>query len=195
MEKIFLKIWGLAKPYYEKGRPMDVDHIDWMMEEALFVCKKENIDDLLLLPLVILHDIGYAKVSKDNPFNLDLRSSHMKEGEKIAREILEKLNYPKDKIEKIVYYVSIHDNWAFGETEIYRKNQILRIFKELDFIWMATPKGFLFLMKILNKSRKQMINYLEEEKPAGLPFSTETTRELYYHYLNNRKKEVKPNLL
>jgi hypothetical protein len=60
---------------------------------------------------------------------------------------------------------------------------------------MATPKGFPVLMNILNKFRKQMINYLEEEKSTGLPFSTETTKELYYNYLDNRKEEVKSNLL
>jgi HD superfamily phosphodiesterase len=121
MKKIYLKILELAKPYYEKGRPMDMGHIEWIMKEVLFFCKKENIDDFLLLPLVILHDIGYAEVPKDNPFNLNLRKAHMKEGKKIAKEILEKLNYSKNKTEKIVDYVSIHDNWAFGDTGIYRK--------------------------------------------------------------------------
>lgn len=62
-------------------------------------------------------------------------------------------------------------------------------------MWMATPKGFPVLMNILNKFRKQMINYLEEEKSTGLPFPTETTKELYYNYLDNRKEEVKSNLL
>lgn len=195
MKEVYQKLWGLAKPYYEKGRPMDVDHIEWMMQEALSVCKKENIDDSLLLPLVILHDVVYAEVPKGNPFNLDLRKAHMKASGKIAKEILEKLNYSKNKTEKIVYYVSVHDNWAFGDTEIYLKNKILGVFTDLDFTWMAAPKGFPASMKILNKNKKEMINYLESrETPAkGLPFSTETTKEIYENYLNDRKRGIKDN--
>ena len=119
MKKIYSKIWELAKPFYKKGRPMDIDHIEWMMKESILVCKKENIDDSLLLSLVILHDTGYFKAPKENPFKLNLRKIHMKAGAEIAREILQKVKYPDDKIEKIVYFVSVHDNWAFGDDDLY----------------------------------------------------------------------------
>ena len=56
MKEIYQKIWKLAKPYYEKGRPMDVDHIEWMMKDALIVCEKEKLNDEILLPLVIFLD-------------------------------------------------------------------------------------------------------------------------------------------
>ena len=191
MKKIYQQIWKLAKPYYKKGRPMDIDHIEWMMKDALFVCEKENIDDSLLLPLVILHDVGYAEVPKDNPYNLDLRKAHMKAGKKIAKEILEKVNYPKEKIKKICYYVSVHDNWALGDYEIYQKDIILGIFTDLDFTWMVTNKGFPALMKILNKNKKEMVKYIENsEKLTDRPFSTKTTKELYQKYLNQRKKAL-----
>jgi len=85
------------------------------------------------MPLVILHDVGYAKVPKDNPFKLDLRKAHMKAGAKIARKILTELNYPKNKVDKIVNYISIHDNWAFGQNDIYTKDKILGTFSDLDY--------------------------------------------------------------
>ncbi len=62
MDKIYRDIWEFAKPYYEKGRPIDIDHVRWMMEDALLVCEKEGVDEGLLLPLVILPDVGYAFV-------------------------------------------------------------------------------------------------------------------------------------
>jgi hypothetical protein len=34
MNKIYNQIWQLAKPYYKKGRTMDIDHIEWIMKEA-----------------------------------------------------------------------------------------------------------------------------------------------------------------
>ena len=189
MKEIYSKIWELAKPYYEKGRPMDIDHIEWMMSDAVFVCEKEKIDDSLLLPLVILHDVGYAETPQGNPFEQSLKEVHMRAGAKIAKEILDEIEYPKDKTEKIVHYVSVHDNWALGKNDLYKNDIILGTFNDLDYTWMATPKGFPALMKVLNKNRKEMIEYLEnEDKPKLRPFATETTKNLYLKYLSDRKK-------
>ena len=191
MKKEYEDIWRLAKPYYEKGRPMDVDHIAWMMKDALLVCENEGLDDSLLLPIVILHDVGYAEIPKDNPFNLDSRKAHMAAGAKIAKDILKQLNYPANKAKKIEYYVSVHDNWALGKDSVYEDDLILSVFTDLDYTWMATPKGFPALMKILDKNKKEMLLYLENhEKPRKRPFSTRTTKELYKKYLSDRRKEV-----
>tara|TARA_Y100000310_G_C20309885_1_gene635736 strand:+ start:105 stop:695 length:591 start_codon:yes stop_codon:yes gene_type:complete len=191
MNQIYEEIWKLAKPFYEKGRLMDIDHIEWMMQDAFLVCQKENLDDSLLLPLVILHDVGYAEVPKDNPFKLNLRKAHMEAGAKIAIRILEELNYPKDKIKKIEYYISVHDNWALGDNSVYEDDLILAVFTDLDYMWMATPKGFPALMKILDKNKQEMLEYLEtNDKPKLRPFSTKTTKNLYERYLEDRRKEV-----
>lgn len=190
MKKKYLQIWSLAKEYYKKGRPMDIDHIKWMMKDALLVCKKEGIDESILLPVVILHDVGYAEVPKDNPFKIDLRKAHMKTGAKIAKKILAKLKYPSNKTHKIAQLIAIHDNWAFGQNEIYIKDKTLGTFSDLDYIWMATKKGFPALMKILNKNPAKMLAYLENnEKPIEIPFSTKTTKILYEKYLKERRKE------
>ncbi len=191
MEEIYKKIWQLAKPYYKKGREMDIAHIKWMMKDALKVCKKENLDISLLLPLVILHDIGYAEVSaKDNPYNLDVRKAHMAAGAKIAKEILLKAAYPSDKTDKIVYYVSVHDNWAFGDFKLFEEDKILGVFNDLDFMWMATPKGFPSMMKLLNKTPDEVLIFIENKsKTEKAKFSTETTEKLYKKYIESRKKE------
>ena len=192
MKEIYRKMWELAKPYYEKGRPTDMDHIEWMNEHAQAVCDKEDLDESLLIPLVLLHDTGYSEIPKDNPFNLDLRKAHMKAGAKITREILEKLNYPKEKTEKIVYYVSVHDNWAFGETELYKKDKILGVFTDLDFTWMIAPIGFQAMRKHLEKSHKEMIKHIEsnEHHVKKKSFSSNTTKEIYEKHLEDRKKEL-----
>ncbi len=191
MTEIYKKIWNLAKAYYERGRPMDIDHIEWMMKDALLVCEKEKIDDEILLPLVILHDVGYAEVPKDDPNKLEMRKAHMKAGAKIAKEILEKAKYPSDKAKKIEYYVSVHDNWAFGDDE-YKRDKLLGAFKDLDFIWMATPKGFPAMMKVLGKNKNEMIKYIESRpEEENFEFSCQTTKELFEKYLSGRKKEIK----
>lgn len=190
MKEIYKKIWKLAKPYYEKGREMDIEHIEWMMGEAVLICEKEKVDGSLLIPLVILHDVGYAEFPKGDYFKEKMRRNHMRAGAKIAKKILKESGYDPERIEKISYYVSVHDNWAFGDDGIYKKNKILGIFTDLDYIWMATPKGFKALMKLLDKTSKEMLEYLKtNEKPIKRPFATETTKRLYKRYLKDRIDE------
>lgn len=189
--KPYARLWTLARPYYERGRPMDIDHIEWMMGDATTVSQKENLDGSILLPLVILHDVGYAEVPKDNPFKLDMRKAHMEAGAKIARRVLDQVEYPQDRAQRIVHYVSIHDNWAFGDNDIYTKDPLLGTFNDLDYMWMATPKGFDAVMNILKKNQQEMLRYLEEnDKPAMRPFSTATARAFYDQYMADRRSEV-----
>lgn len=187
MKQIYKKIWVIAKLYYNKGRPMDIAHVRWMMREALIICKKENIDESLLLPLVILHDCGYAKSKKDNPYKLSLRAEHMRKGAVIAQRILNKLNYPKNKTKKIVKWISAHDNWALGNNDVYKKDKVLSVFNDLDFIWMATPIGFREVSKILKKNKEEMLEYLKNnEKLRNRPFATLAAKALFHSLLKER---------
>ena len=194
MEQIYNRIWELAKPHYQKGRPMDIDHIEWMMQAAEEVCNKENLDKTLFVPLVILHDVGYSKVKdpKDNSYKLDIRKAHMKAGAELSEQILKQLNFDPKKTEKIAHYVSIHDNWALGDNESYLKDPLLGAFNDLDFMWMATPKGFLALMKMLNKSSAEMLDYLvNNDKLTQRPWSNPSTQELFNRYIQDRQKQIK----
>jgi len=189
-------IHHLATPYYQKGRPMDLDHIDWMKTTSLYICNKENIDYSLLGPLSILHDVGYSEVPghmKATPFKSQVRKLHMKEGKFIARNILSSIGYDKTKTEQVAYYVSVHDVWDLGVIEIYLENRVLGNFKDLDFIWMYTPKGFQHMMQLLEKDKYQLLEWLKgQTSPAWnkKPFSNPTTQALYDRYLSERIIEV-----
>jgi hypothetical protein len=194
--RIYQSLWQSAKLYYEKGRPMDIEHIEWMMEDAQLVCDNEGLDDSLLLPLAILHDVGYSKVpdvASADYYKQDIRRLHMDEGAKIAATILKDLHYPQDKADKIIHYISVHDNWAYDEVDMYLDDPILGTFKNLDFIWIYTKKGFGALKKIKGWDDKQMLKHLHSE-PSPIygkkPFSNETTKQLYDKYLAERDAEV-----
>ncbi len=190
MKSIYKEIWKLAKPYYEKGRPQNINHIEWMMKEALKVCQNEKIDETILLPLVILHDVGYAETGPAY-FEKNLKKAHMIAGAKIAEKILKKLKYPENKIKKIAGYILVHDNWIFGENDIYNKDILLGTFHDLDFIWMTSKKGFKSVMEILNKNEKELLEFIgKDEKPVSRPFKTKTTKKLWETSLAKRKKEV-----
>lgn len=192
---IYKKIWEKARPYYLEGRPMDIDHIEWFMEVASEIAEKENLDDSILLPLAILHDVGYSQV-KDvataDYYHGDVRRLHMAEGAKIARQILEEVQYDSEKIKKIVYYISVHDNWAFGEIDLFINDPLLGTFKDLDYIWMYTHKGFKGLQPTLKLNDQQMLEHLQKEtSPIGgkKPFSNESTKKLHDDLLAEREKE------
>jgi hypothetical protein len=193
---IYTKIWEKAKPYYEKGRPMDVPHIEWMMRVAWELCEKEHFDDAILMPLVILHDVGYKgveHVANVNSYNKDIRKLHMELGRHYAVDILTAVSYPQDKILKVAYYVSIHDMWAFEELDLYVKDPILGIFKDLDYLWIYTPIGFKSVATMLNKNDQQMLAYIESETSpiyGKKPFSSESTKTLREQYLEERRKAV-----
>ncbi len=190
MKEIYKKIWQLAQPYYRKGRPMDIDHVEWMMKDALLVCEKEGCDDSLLLPLVILHDVGYANLPSQHPFSISSKQEHMKKGAEIAEDILEKVDYPKNKITQITSLIFVHDNWLLGDDTVFKENTILAVFNDLDYMWLATPKGFSLFMKILHKKPQEMLQFLStNEKLTRRPFATKTTKELYEQYIVDRKKE------
>lgn len=190
MEDIYTRIWNLAKPYYQRSRPMDVAHIVWMMDAGLGVCNCEELDDTLLMPLIILHDVGYSAVSQGNVFNQSIRKAHMVEGARIAQTILEAVGYPVDKIANVVHNISIHDNWAFGDNEIYKGDIILGAFNDLDFAWMATKVGFSAIAKIRGLDHVAMIEFLESnEKLINRPFQSTTVARMFENYLVDRRKE------
>ena len=190
MKQIYQKIWELARPYYEKSRPMDIDHVEWMMQAAETVCENENVDDSLLLPLVILHDVGYAETGPVY-FDKNLKQAHMDAGAKMARRILAEVGYPEDKIEKIASYILVHDRWIFGDHDVYKNDLVLGAFNDLDFMSMAAAKCFPHVMKNLKKNPKEMVEFIESsEKLVNRPFATKTTEQLFEKHLNERKKEI-----
>jgi hypothetical protein len=187
----YLPIWQAARPYYERGRSMDINHIEWMMPTALSVCAHEpQVDQSLLLPTVILHDVGYAEVEHDNYYHLDTRRAHMARGADIARTILTELAYDPEIVAKVVYYISVHDNWAFGELDLYRNDLVLGVFKDLDWLWTLTPEGFKSVRDNQKYSLEEMMTYISNPETKKPPeYATRTTDALFHQYLADRVKE------
>lgn len=191
MKEIHRRVWELAKPFYKSGRPTDMEHVEWMIDQSAIVCVEENLQDALLLPLVILHDVGYGSISSTDYFNRDARIKHMEEGAKIAASILAELSFPSDELRKIIHYVSVHDNWAIGDDELYRGDLTLGVFNDLDFTWMASAKGFRYVAQILRMDSCQMLEYLENnEKLTRRPFSVRTTERIFRNELSKRRGEI-----
>ncbi len=193
MKEIYKQILEKALPLYKKGREGDVEHIKWLSEVITKYADESEVDYDLLVPVVILHDVGYSKIPKgSNPFNLDIRKLHSEEGSKIAGEILEELDYPKEKTNEIKRLILKHDNWAFGDD--FSGEPVLRIFNNFDFMWMASEKGFdivrKFLKKEPNEFYKQIQEFQNENEKEGRKWFNKKIGEFYNQLMKERKEEL-----
>lgn len=191
MEEIYKKILEKVLPLYEMGREGDVEHIKWLSEVVIKYVDKSEVVYGILIPLVLLHDVGYSKVPKgSNPFDLDIRKLHSEEGVKIAQEILEELDYQKDKIDEIKRLILKHDNWAFGDD--FAEEPVLRIFNNFDFIWMASGKGFDIVRKFMKKEPKEFYEQIREfqrkNEEEGRKWFNKKIEEFYNQLMRERKK-------
>lgn len=194
MKKIFLEIWKQAKPYYKKGRIYDVHHITWMMNQGDKIGSKININKDILMPLIILHDVAYHVKGERNPKIADKDSKivHMREGAKIARLILNKVHYDSLLTNKIVNYISVHDNWALGDDTPYKESKEMALFTDLDFLSAQSSYSMLkYHGKALKKTPDEMYYFwLHNDKPIKRPFCCKETKELFNSLMKALKLEI-----
>jgi hypothetical protein len=187
------KILDKALPLYEQGREGDVEHIKWLSEVITKYVDESEVDYDVLIPVVLLHDVGYSKVPKGaNPFNLDIRKLHSEEGAKIAEELLEEFNYPKDKIDEIKRLILKHDNWAFGDD--FSDEPVLRIFNNFDFMWMASRKGFDIVRMFMKQNPKEFYEQIKEfqrkNQKEGRKWFNYKIENFYNELMQEREKEI-----
>jgi putative nucleotidyltransferase with HDIG domain len=190
---VFERIWELAKPFYEKGRHYDIPHIEWMMKEAVRIADVEGLDKQLLLPICILHDVGYSTLDNKNPNvkSEDVKRQHMAEGAKIAQQILEEVEYKPELTKKIVHYISVHDNWLLGDDSPFQECKEMALFNDLDFLWAQSSWDvFTAQAKSMGKEPKEMYTFwLHDEKLQRRPFCCEETKKMFSEFMAARKKE------
>lgn len=183
-----------ALPYYEQGRPMDVEHIKWLYKTVPQFVSQGELDHTILMPLVVLHDVGYSKIPKgSDSYNLDIRKAHSEYGAEIARALLTEMNYAKQSIDEVCRLVLKHDNWAFGDSFV--DEPYLLAFNNFDFMWMATEKGFKMCREGFKgrPSPTEFYHIVEKFQQAnidrGSRWFNEKIRTHYVQLMNERKKE------
>ncbi|MBI4964097.1 MAG: HD domain-containing protein [Desulfomonile tiedjei] len=116
MQGIYLKIFDLAGPYLDT-RDNDI-HTRIAYSFAVRLLEAEGGDERVVLPAILLHDLGWKMVPEDlhlkafgpGKNDLEINRIHEVEGAKKAREILESVNYDPELTEQIVTIISGHDS-------------------------------------------------------------------------------------
>lgn len=142
MRAIFEEIWRRAKPYLNT-RKNDI-HTQISIRFAQVLLKKEGGDEKIVMPAVILHDVGWIRVPEDEQhkgFGPDIQSpsvvkKHELEGVQIAKEILEAVEYDREKMAEILEIIEGHDSRK--EADSINES----IVKDADKLWRFSREGF-----------------------------------------------------
>lgn len=196
MGKVYNKILALAKPYLKKGRKYDYQHTVYLLKLAKKIFEKEELDLTIMIPALILHDIGWGLLDtkyKNNFNTKKARIAHMKIGADISKKVLKSINYPKHKINKISHLISVHDNMSGGvKKTLHKKEEI--ILANVDFLWRLSRIGMNYNVKIKkisgNKYLKEINSKAKKRNISKYTYLYKTYSRLY----QNRLKEIKKGL-
>ena len=142
MKALFEEIWQLALPYLNT-RKNDI-HTTFAKDFAFRLLQKESGDEDIVIPTILLHDVGWKKVPEDLQLKAfgpkanmpELNRVHEIEGVKIAGGILNKVQYDNEKTEEILVIIEGHDS---------RKEPISlndKLVKDADKLWRYSKEAF-----------------------------------------------------
>jgi len=187
MEETFEKIRKLAAPYLST-RNNDI-HTDIAVEFGVKLLEKEGGDKEIVIPALILHDVGWKKVPEELQAlaygpkikSPELNKMHEVEGAKIAKELLEKLNYDKDKTKEILEIIDGHDS----RKEAHSLND--RIVRDADKLYRYSKEGLRIDSGRFTITQKEALELATRNLDKWL--LTNSAREIAREEIRNRLQE------
>jgi HD superfamily phosphodiesterase len=181
------KMFEKAKPFLRTRK--NFIHTKIALRYALKLLKSEKGDEAVVIPAIILHDVGWNAIPEHlhltafgpNPSNPKLARVHELEGAKIARAIMEKMHYPPEKIHEIFRIIQGHDS---------RKRPISasdRIVKDGDKLTRYSRKGMAIDLGRFHIPRQEYLVFLEAIIDHW--FLTATGKEIARKEIFLRKKD------
>jgi HD superfamily phosphodiesterase len=188
LEKLYDEILDKAKKYLDT-RQNDV-HVPLSYDFAKRLLKHyPEADGDIVLPAIILHDVGWKMVSEDEQLKSfgpkmegkEKQHVHELKGLKIAEEILVSFGFEMEKIQEILEIIEGHDT---------RKESISlndSLVKDADKLWRYTPIGVEIDHTRFRIERRKWINHLSEN--IDNLFFTPRAKEMAREALNDAEKE------
>jgi HD superfamily phosphodiesterase len=189
IKPIHQKIFERTKPFLRTRK--NLIHTQIALRYALRLLKEEKSDEKVVIPAILLHDVGWKTIPEDlqltafgpNPSNPQLVRVHEVEGAKIAETILKEFHYSPKKIKEICQIIRGHDS---------RKRPISRndrIVKDADKLWRYSRKGMAIDLDRFHIPRREYLIFLEAI--INHWFLTPTGKEVARREILSRKKETK----
>ncbi len=193
MKVEFETIRQLAKPFLDTRHNEVHSEISTRLAYALM--KREGGDDAIVIPAIILHDVGWKAVPTELHLKAfgpratrpDLNRLHEVESVKIARSILETISCHPEQTEQILKIIDGHDS---RHTAISLNDMIV---KDADKLWRYTRSGFNIDVKRFGETFQEAIVRLSKNLDSW--FFTTTAIEMAREKLKRRQEEVGDSVL
>lgn len=179
MKPIYQKILERAKPFLRTRK--NLIHTQIALRYALKLLKTVKADDEIVVPAILLHDVGWKAVPEPlqltafgpNRSNPQAARLHEVEGAKMARKILEGLHYRPERVNEICRIIRGHDS---RKKSISRNDQIV---KDADKLFRYSRKGMAIDVNRFRIRRGDYLSYLERniERWFFLAASRQRARE------------------
>ena len=134
-------LWERARPYLDTRE--NGIHTRISVSFAYRLLEREGGDEDVVIPAVILHDVGWKRIPEDlhveafgpGATSPEINRIHEVEGVLIARGLLEEVGYDRGKTEEILQIIEGHDS----RSETLSLND--SIVKDADKLWRNTREG------------------------------------------------------
>ena len=142
MKAIYDRIHKKAEPYLNTRQNDIHTQISYKYAKLLLTCYPEA-DEHIVLPAILLHDVGWKMVPEDKQLaafgpklkDKETQRFHELEGAKIAKHVLISLDYDEEKIREISTIIDGHD------TRLKALSLNDKLVKDADKLWRFTPIG------------------------------------------------------
>lgn len=156
------------------------EHVKYVYDESIILAKKYNADLEIVSLGALLHDIALIK-------NVGTKKDHHINGKIIAEQILNKYNYPKEKLERVLDCVYNHrssKNATNIEQLCVADADILAHFDNIDMLFNLARNKYQIDENEINDWIKECLNKDYEDL-------SEKTKEFYkidFEYLIKKRK-------
>ena len=170
----YMPIWNAARPFLNVRNNDEHTLVAYALA-VQFLKVTPDADPDVVLPTILLHDVGWKKVPQDllllavgrKPTRPDLVRDHELYGVEIAREILTELAIDGIKLQPILDIIDGHD------TDNTARSINDAVMKDADKGWRTTPHGMRTIAGWYNVPLSQVVLMLQERSnphmltPAG----------------------------
>lgn len=172
----YQKIFELARPYLDtRGNE---EHTEGAVAFAWQLLELEGGDPDVVIPGVILHDVGWSQVSEEgqllaygpSPTRPDLNRLHEEKGAEIAAGILASIGYDQRLTQEITEIVRGHDHRL---TALSLNDSLV---KDADKLFRLTRRGYYMFWERFPLDFRQYLASMAEK--AGAWFFTATAKRL-----------------
>ncbi|UCH07165.1 MAG: HD domain-containing protein [Deltaproteobacteria bacterium] len=187
MKRIFEKIWELAEPYLDTRD--NTIHTRISVRLAYQLLDREGGDPAIVIPAIILHDVGWKAIPENlhlaafgpKATSPELNRVHEVEGVRIAKEILEQVQYDHGRIEEILEIIDGHDS---REEPLSLNDKLV---KDADRLSRYAKEIFHIDMQRYNHTYEEELNRIRSQLEKW--FFTRSAKKIARKELRNRLEE------